>query len=38
MNLTIDTGEQNAIPHMSLGFHWLLQLKFFDLMADEGSL
>jgi hypothetical protein len=38
MNLTIDTGEQNAIPHRSLGSRWLLQLQFFGLMADKGNL
>jgi hypothetical protein len=38
MNLTIDIGEQKAIPHRILAFHWLLQLKLFELMADTGSL
>jgi hypothetical protein len=38
VSLTIDIGQQNAIPHMILASYWLLYLKFFELMADGGSL
>jgi hypothetical protein len=38
MSSIISTREQNAIPYRSLGAHWLLQLKIFDLMAGQKSL
>jgi hypothetical protein len=33
MTLTIDNGEQNAIPHRIPASRWLLQLKIFELIV-----
>jgi hypothetical protein len=38
LSLTIDIGEQNAIPHRILASYWLLRLKIFELMMDKASL